>query len=587
MTRMMTNTDGRRFEYQLMAIAAGFVGFAVLAVTLFRSALADSPPAIPVGPILTVVARGCWGLGLLVLAGTWVHHRWFFSGRQRLRRALRGPEGYVDEHDLREYCGEAAALREAERFWRRPGAGLPVEQAGWEIGELISGRWTVRSQVMRAAYPRSAVVVAPQGAGKSQYIIPRILDAPGPAIVTSTKRELFDATGGWRQATCGEVYVFDPLERTGGANNMPFDPVHGAARIDRWGRPDPGYADAIAEAMVRGADAAKQLNETLWTDAGREILRCYLVAADLAEGGSQLVQAWAHRPDSDEPINILLSHPGRVPEGWLSLLRERLADPPKQRAGYFSTLVSCTDYLAQPGAAEACRAARHAKFNIADFVDQRCSLYIIGDKSRRGMAAMMTALTESLIYLAREYAKTRPNEKLPETLGMFLDEVANITPIDLPTWSSEARSYGIFVMPVIQSPAQLDEIWGADKRRIILENLITKIVLRDVNDERFLETLSLLGGTRPIQRTTEHTRDGSQGSVGLERVIPPDVIHSLPPSHAYVLGGAPHPAVVAFEPGYRRLERMRSGGARRPAWPRWWRSPIRAVISALELGRRR
>ena len=464
---------------------------------------------------------------------------------------------------------------------------MTVDEAAWEIGELISGRWTVRSKAMRAPYPRSALVVGPQGSAKSQYLIPQVLDAPGAAVVTSTKSELFDATGGWREGTHGPVYVFDPLDRTGGANNFPFDPVVGAAMVDRWGRPDPAYADAIATAMVRGAELSKQLDEELWSDAGIELLRCHMVAADLVNGGSELVQAWAHNPEDTTPIDILVANPGRVPAGWLSLYQQRMSDPPKQRAGYFSTVVSCTDYLASPAAAEACRKARLGQFRMADFLDKRCTLYIIGDKSRRGMTAMMTALTESLIYLAHEHAKTLQGKHLVEPLGMFLDEVANITPIDLPTYCSEARGWGIFVVPVLQSPAQLDKVWGEHNAEIILHNLRTKVVLRGLGDEQFLESLSRLSGDRRVRRATESTHRGHQGTVGRERVIEPAVIASLPMFHAYIHSEGAKPAVVAFEPGYRRVQRMRTAAPRRAAWPCWWRHPLRAVISALELGPRR
>lgn len=568
---MMTDTEARRWERQLVAIAAGCLLFAVLAVTLFRLVLADSPPGIPADLILTSSAVVLVVLAVVVVVAAAAHHRWFFSARQRLRRDLGGAEGWLEVHDLRDSAGEQAVVTEAARFWRRPA--VDADQAGMTLGELISGRWTVRERRMLAPYPRSAVVVGPQGAGKSQFLIPRVLDVPGAAVVTSTKDELFRATAELRSRSHGPIYVFDPLGITGGAHNFPYDPV--------WGCTDAVRADDTAAAMIRGAAISKRMSEEFWTDAGREILRCYLFAAASHNKGSEKVQFWVHNPDDDEPRTLLRQLGDRVPHGWLSLLETRLNTNTRQRDGYFATVSSCLDYLGHPGG-RAATVAGPGRFDMRSFLDQRCTLYIIGDKSVRGMASMMTALTEGLAYDAR-----RVPGGLGEPLVMALDEVANLTPVDLPRWTTEFRGYGVMPLAVIQSRAQLDKTWGEDDGKIIWDNLVTKIILPALGDEHFLEGLSRLAGERRVRRETRSTRDGGQGSYGLERVIPLHAIRALAPNHAFVIGIPRHPAVVIYEPGYRRLERERTGEPYRSAWPRWWRHPLRAARVAFELDGRR
>lgn len=584
---ILTDAQGRKFEWGLVAISAGCVLIAVLAATLFRTTLAGGPPQIPVDPIMDWVTVGFLGVAVLLLGAAWTHHRWFFSARQRLRRDLGDPAGWLDHHDLRESSGPAPVIAEGESFWARPRGSLSVEQAGWSVGELISGRWPTRAQLMWAPYPRSVGLVGPQGSRKSQYLIPMILDAPGPAVVTSTKPELLEATGAQRAAGIGPVFVFDPLNMTGGRHNFPFDPVWGCARAHADGSPDNDYPDAIAAAMIRGASISKKMNEEFWADAGREILRCYLLAADLRGEGSEAVQRWAHKPDDNEPVETLASHRHRVPPGWLSLLKQRLATNVRQRDGYFATVASCMDYLAHPGGSRACQrpSAGPVSDNMPGFLAARSTLYIVGDKSKRGMAAMMTALTESLAYRAREHAKNTVG-RLGEPLALFLDEVANLTPINLPTWASETRGWGIMTVAVIQSRAQLDKVWGEDDGKVIWDNLVTKVILGALGDDTFLEGLSRLAGERRVSVRQDTTHGGVSSTQRLERVSPLHVIRSLPPNHAFVLGIARHPAVVYFEPGYQRLARDARGLAWRPVWPRWWRHPIRALAIALDLGGR-
>ena len=85
--------------------------------------------------------------------------------------------------------------------------------------------------------------------------------------------------------------------------------------------------------MIRGASISKKMNEEFWADAGREILRCYLFAADLLGQGSEAVQRWVHDPDDPQPVTILReTQPGPGPRGLASLLKQRLAtNPPHAR----------------------------------------------------------------------------------------------------------------------------------------------------------------------------------------------------------------------------------------------------------------
>ena len=569
---MTTMTDGeaRRWEWKLGGVGAMALVFAILAVTVFPVTLGGGPVGIPVGTILGVLAVAAAVVAVACGLGVMLHHRYFFSTRQRLRRDLGGPEGYLDIYDLRETSGEQAALEEAQRFWRHPVN--TVEEAAWTPGEAISGRWPIRGKLIYVPYPRSAVVIGPQGAGKSQFLIPFGLDIPGAAVITSTKTELYDAIAEIRAEDYGPVYVFDPLDLTGGAHNFPFDPV--------WGCLDAQRTDEIAQAMIRGASLSKQHNETFWADIGREILRCYLLAAAIKGYSSFAVQGWAHKPDDPEPGKILDDNQHLVPEGWLSLYQSRIATNARQRDGYFATVSSCMDYLGHPGGAAACQVSRGGQFDMRLFLDGRCTLFIIGDKSARGMAAMMTALTESLAYDARAVAKQTP---LREPLVMLLDEVTNLTPVDLPRWVTELRGWGVMPFAAIQSRSQLDATYGEREAEVIWDNMVTKIVLGSLGDDSFLETLSRLVGERRIRRTNNTTRGGVEGTIGLERISPLHVIRSLPRWHALYIGAARHAAVIAYEPGYQRLTRERTGARRRPAWPRWWRHPIQATLSALQL----
>ena len=188
------------------------------------------------------------------------------------------------------------------------------------------------------------------------------------------------------------------------------------------------------------------------------------------------------------------------------------------------------------------------------------------------MAPLLTALTEFMFDSAQRVAAGYGG-RLPTTLAFLLDEVANTTPVPLDRWAADSRGWGITVCAVVQSLAQFATTWGRDAADVIWENLPTKVILPGVANPEDLRALSYLGGQRWVARHSESVSAGHDGrsshsnstTRAREPVIGGDVIANMPRWHAYILGLARHPAVVEFEPGYRRLARAT---AALPAAPR-------------------
>ena len=77
-----------------------------------------------------------------------------------------------------------------------------------------------------AAHPHGRIlVIAPTRAGKTtRFVIPWLLEHDGPAIVTSTKRDVLDVTRRWR-SHLGQVWVYDPFNQ----DTCSWDPLDGCA----------------------------------------------------------------------------------------------------------------------------------------------------------------------------------------------------------------------------------------------------------------------------------------------------------------------------------------------------------------------
>ncbi|MCE0767393.1 TraM recognition domain-containing protein [Pseudonocardia kujensis] len=395
------------------------------------------------------------------------------------------------------------------------------------------------------------LIVGPQGAGKSSLLIDPIRRFPGPAYVTSTKTELADLSAADR-GPLGPVQVFNPTGLGGVASTLRWDPLAGCT--------DPAVADARARALVRGGGGATGTqNADFWAAKAAEILRCYLLCAALAGQSMSQVMAWALRPDDRTPVSTLAGYGAHVPAGWLGTLEQNLSAAPNTRSGYFAALGPAVAFMDNPTVAACCRPASGQSFDIAEFLRCNGSLYVIAGDADQRLAPLLTALTEAVFATAKQVAAARPAGYLDPPLGLFLDEIANITPVPLDNWAADSRGWGIEVWAVVQDLAQLETRWGTSRAKTIFANLPTKIVLPGVVSRTDLEHLAFLAGTRTIAQTSHGRSDGGDGRVSrsqnttttLGPVISGHSIHALPRWHAYVLGLGSKPAIIRFRPGWR------------------------------------
>lgn len=476
----------------------------------------------------------------------------------RLRREL-GSSGWLG---LRQWWGHARA-----RAGQRLGVGIAVSRRpaavyGAQVGRVVSGWLWVRGRAVFSPWSRGILVLGPPGSGKSSWLVRPILDAPGAAYVSSTKTELVQMTAQLRSQR-GEVHVFNPTGLGAVASTFGWNPVSGCV--------DPAIADARARALVRGGGgAASGQHAEFWASKAAEIVRCYLLAAALSDEGMAAVMGWALNPSDPTPTSVLEQHPDRVPQGWVGTLQRNLGAAPNERSGYFSAVVPAVAFVDNALVAAACSPRPGENFDVDEFLSSgAATVYVIAGDGDRRVAPLLTALTEAVFDAAKRLAAAAGG-RLDPPLSLFLDEVANTTPVPLDNWAADSRGWGITVCAVAQDLAQLESRWGRTRAQSIFANLPTKVVLPGVTETRDLDSLAYLAGHRRVRQTSESTSISGSGrsrsrqrSWSREPVVTGHMIYQLPRWHAYVLGLGPRAVVVRFEPGYavtaaalRRLARL-------------------------------
>jgi type IV secretory pathway TraG/TraD family ATPase VirD4 len=480
-----------------------------------------------------------------VVAVVWVGLR---VDRRRRRRHRADVRGLATRADIRANLGEPAILSQADVLRHS------LERPTRTDVCIALGRDVHYRQPIYGSIEDSYVLLGPPGCGKtSGFMVGAVIDFPGPAVVTSTKSELLDATAAARSRS-GPIWVFDPLGVVPanvmarmGWHQARWDPVRGSS--------DPRVAIRRATVAVTASGAGRGVtNGTFWTASAIAAGELYFHAAALAGADLRTVASWVFDPSDDAAVDILLDDERAAP-GWGDRLRQaipRSADD-RERHSVFHTLQRAFDAVAVPEVMESCCPGDDLRFNPAEFVRERGTLYLVGDpEDQRSVAPLVTMLVDAIMAEARRRAATLPGGRLDPPVGFFLDEATQIAPLaSLPSAISDGRGIGLPIVVVVQTWARPGEVWGEAGAKTIWQNAVAKVIFGGVTDTDELERLSRLCGEYEepvVNRSRSAGGWGETHSSQRRRRMSPDEIRELPPGQALVMYRGMRPVITHLTP---------------------------------------
>jgi type IV secretion system protein VirD4 len=400
----------------------------------------------------------------------------------------------------------------------------------------------------------SVLVVGPTRCGKTANAISGALEWSGPAILSSVKSDLLDATLA-RRADLGEVRVFDPTCSTG-QPCAGWSPLRAATTLTVAQKAARALTDAGPR---RGADsldfflalAEQLLWPLLWIAAisghtMRDVVRWVLTqdcpsATDVGEVGPVL-DAQLYHPDPSRQIDAthVLEAIGAT---WT--LDERT------RSNVYATVQTLIAAWSDPTVANS---SHKQEIDLEWLLAGPNTLYICAPPHEQArLAPVFGGLIGDLIQQAFERAG-RTNEALPATL-VVLDEAANTPTKWLPGVASTCAGIGLLLVTIWQSKAQIDAAYGrlADS---VITNHGTKIIFSGVSDPATLDYAArLLGDEEILRRSTSLDLAGARRSVSdsvhSTRLVPAHVLRQVRPGEALLIHGTLPPAHLHARPYYR------------------------------------
>ncbi|MFF5217845.1 type IV secretory system conjugative DNA transfer family protein [Micromonospora sp. NPDC000442] len=222
----------------------------------------------------------------------------------------------------------------------RPGlANVPVKEIPAEAAGVVLGAHRRR----RGSGPRVyaswedvvLAVMAPRAGKTTALAVQSILNAPGPALATSNKPDLWATTAAFR-ATHGAVWVFDPQSIAHMPQGWWWNPL--AAIEDVEG------AHRLANHFVQQVRNSHS-SDDFWIQGALDLLTSLILAAALEGRTLTSVQTWLSDSTSREPATILKSHGFGASARAMS---GRQAGAPETREGLYETARTAAACLANP-----------------------------------------------------------------------------------------------------------------------------------------------------------------------------------------------------------------------------------------------
>lgn len=369
-----------------------------------------------------------------------------------------------------------------------------------QTGRLALGR--CHGRLLYAEQRHALVAFGPPQSGKSAGLaVPALLEWDGPAVASSIKTDLHQATAA-RRRELGEVLVFDPYGLSP-ARGTTWSPLRLASS---W---DGALSTALRMSAAAELDTSNVKGSGYWTAAAEQRLAPLLWAGSRTGGGIAAVVRWAYGQGDAELPRILHALISRA------VGDRELADA---RAAYdahvaFEALAGETRSSIESTVQMLLRAyrsprvqasARSCELTPERLVEAPNTLYLIGDSHRsRLLRPIFLALLQEVVDHAFHHATIRGG-RLRHPLLLCLDELGNVAPLpNLAEVASSAPSHNIQLVSIFHDLAQAKSRYG-EQAQTVINSHRARLLLPGVAD---LETLRYFSDLLGEQLYREPTRD--------------------------------------------------------------------------------
>lgn len=356
--------------------------------------------------------------------------------------------------------------------------GKPVDRMGSSVedGATVkiapTGHLTGKN-LLTYGGPEHMFLYAPTRSGKGVgVVVPNLLNWPGSAVILDIKKENWTLTAGFRKSGGQDVYLFDPLEPNGKTHRWnPLSTVRrgGDFQIEDLQRladlfipvhaKDPFFDRAAQTAFVGVGGYLAETPDLPFTLG--EIFRQLTLTGNV-------VKTFTDRIKQRKEEGRALS--------WQTeaALTDFISKSENTFESVKSTITANLGLFANPMLD---RATSASDFDFADLRRRRMSIYVgITPNNLGRLGPLLNLFFQSCVDAnMQELPETNPT--LKHKVLLCMDEFAAVG--ELPSFKRGIgyfAGYGLKVLTIIQTPAQLADIYGGDGAAAYMDNAGVEIV---------------------------------------------------------------------------------------------------------------
>ena len=467
---------------------------------------------------------------------------WYFRADPQVRRWLGIGLGLAMVGCLALVLGIARNLRPPLFGAARWASESELVRAGLRARQgILLGRQGGRPLVFGG--PEHVLLYAPTRTGKGVgVVIPNLLTWPDSVVVLDVKRENWEATAGFRAAHGQSVVMFDPL-----------DPEGRTARFNPLGHIDRNDPIAVLDELQKLAVMlfpAPFSADPFWAEAARTgLIGVGAYAAETEDLPFSLGAIYAALTEGDPrarfPKIIEARRKAGQPlsDGCAHALADFCSASENTFASIKQTITSRMNLWLNP---RVCAATEVSDFDLRDLRDRRMSLYLtVSPDNLARVAPLYNLLLQQLIDLNTRERPTADRHAVP--VLVLLDEFARLGHASVIAHAfAYVAGYGLRLLPVLQSPAQLRAEYGVDLAEEIIANCAVEIafapkelkVAQDLSERLGVYTYAGRSHSRPTGLAKGH-RSSTESDQRRPLMLPQELIQMPPDSLLVLRAGMP------------------------------------------------
>jgi len=415
---------------------------------------------------------------------------------------------------------------------------------------VLVGRF--KGDLVRLPGQQFVILAAPTRSGKGVgVVIPNLLDYQESVVVLDIKQENFDLTSGWRASQGQEIYLFNPFaedRRTHRWNPLSYVSKDPAFRV----------SDLMSIASMLYPDGSD--DQKFWVSQARNAFMAFSL---------YLCEKW----DYDEKNNLpemLRDKPTlgmiyRLSSGDGTDLRElygALSQKPFLSANAKSAFANLLSQAAETFASilgtfkeplnawlnpVLDAATSHDDFLLTDVRKKRMTIYIGIQPNKLAESRLIVNLFFSQLINLNTKELPQNNPELKHQCLLLMDEFTSIGKVEIIASAvSYMAGYNIRLLPIIQSMAQLDAVYGKDVSRTVITNHALQIVYAPREQQDANDYSEMLGYTTVTKTNVTKSKGGDSKSKTEEKralMLPQELKAMGTDKEVFFFEGIPHPVM--------------------------------------------